>query len=67
MTRNVFASLTVATAVALAAIAGEPFDLSWNSIDGGGIMRSTSADGVFEVSGTIGQPDAGGMTGGNSS
>jgi len=42
--------------------AGPPdFDLSWHTIDGGGIMRSTSADGVFELSGTIGQPDAGRM------
>lgn len=43
--------------------AGPPdFDLSWYTIDGGGIMRSTSADGVFELSGTIGQPDAGRLT-----
>jgi len=43
--------------------AGAPdFDLSWHSIDGGGIMRSTG--GAFELSGTIGQPDAGAMSGG---
>lgn len=30
------------------------------SIDGGGVMQST--DGVFELSGTIGQPDAGAMS-----
>lgn len=39
------------------------FDLTWHTIDGGGGMFSTG--GSFEVSGTIGQPDAGRMTGGN--
>jgi hypothetical protein len=45
---------------------GGTFDLSWYTIDGGGVMRSTG--GGFELSGTIGQHDAGpgapGMTGG---
>ena len=40
---------------------GGGFDLSWNTIDGGG---GKSSGGVFELSGTIGQPDAGVMTGG---
>jgi len=39
-------------------------ELSRSTIDGGGIVRSTSADGVFEMSGTIGQPDAGLLSGG---
>lgn len=34
------------------------YDLSWNTIDGGG-GTSTSAGGVYTLSGTIGQPDAG--------
>ena len=39
------------------------YSLDWSTIDGGG---GTSTGGVFTVSGTIGQPDAGGpMTGGN--
>ena len=42
---------------------GTDFDLSRHSIDGGGVMRSTGGD--FELSGTIGQPDAGVMTGGD--
>lgn len=43
--------------------AGAPqFDLSWHTIDGGGVMRSTGGD--FELSGTIGQHDAGRMAGG---
>ena len=36
--------------------------LDWFSIDGGG---STSTGGVYSVSGTIGQPDAGTMSGGS--
>ena len=38
------------------------FDLSWYSIDGGG---GHSVGGTFELEGTIGQLDAGVMTGGN--
>ncbi len=34
------------------------YELSWFTIDGGGAMRSTG--GEYELSGTIGQPDAGG-------
>jgi hypothetical protein len=37
-------------------------DLSWRSIDGGG---GSSSAGPFELDGTIGQPDAGFMTGGS--
>lgn len=42
--------------------AAETFDLTWNTIDGGGVNGSTG--GVFELSGTIGQPDAGLLSGG---
>jgi hypothetical protein len=38
------------------------FDLSWHTIDGGG---GTSSGGGFELTGTIGQPDAGAIAGGN--
>ncbi len=38
------------------------YSLDWSSLDGGG---GTSTGGVFTVSGTIGQPDAGKMSGGN--
>ena len=51
----------VAALSALGASAQE-FDITRASIDGGGVMFSTS--GEFELSGTIGQPDAGQMTGG---
>jgi len=36
-------------------VAAQEFDLSWFTIDGGG---GTSTGGGFELSGTIGQPDA---------
>jgi hypothetical protein len=36
--------------------------ITWSTIDGGG---GASTGGVFTVSGTIGQPDAGRMSGGN--
>ena len=40
----------------------QPFAINWSTIDGGG---GTSTGGVYAVSGTIGQPDAGGrMTNG---
>jgi uncharacterized membrane protein len=38
------------------------YDLSWNSVDGGG---GTSNSSSYSLSGTIGQADAGAMTGGN--
>ena len=38
------------------------YSIDWSTIDGGG---GTSTGGVYSVSGTIGQPDAGAMSGGN--
>src|SRR5947209_1245364 len=38
------------------------YSIDWFTIDGGG---GTSTGGVYAVSGTIGQPDAGHMSGGN--
>ncbi len=49
------------TLLPLAAVSGGVFELSWYTIDGGG---GTSEGGQFTVSGTIGQHDAGVMTGG---
>jgi hypothetical protein len=40
---------------------GPILDLSWNTIDGGG---GISTGGALKLSGTIGQPDAGVMSGG---
>lgn len=59
MNRNRFASVVVCLAATI--VMGQEFDLSWHTIDGGGVMRSTGGD--FELSGTIGQPDAGSLTG----
>jgi len=38
------------------------YSIDWSTIDGGG---GTSTGGVYSVTGTIGQPDAGAMSGGN--
>jgi hypothetical protein len=51
--------LLLATAAAAQA---QNFTLNWSTLDGGG---GASTGGVFAVSGTIGQPDAGKMSGGN--
>ncbi|MSU58561.1 MAG: hypothetical protein EXS35_10345 [Pedosphaera sp.] len=40
----------------------QSYSIDWSTIDGGG---GTSTGGVYTVSGTIGQPDAGAMSGGN--
>jgi hypothetical protein len=45
-----------------AAQVGGPYDLSWSTIDGGGWTFSTG--GTYSLGGTIGQPDAGVMSGG---
>ena len=45
--------------------AAQPYTIDWHTVDGGG---GTSAGGTYELSGSIGQPDAGpgttGMSGG---
>jgi len=51
-----FFSTAVACAVA------EAFEMTRYTVDSGGVMHSTGAE--FELSGTIGQPDAGTLTGG---
>ena len=55
-------ALTLALAGSEPMLGGTDYDLSRNSIDGGGVMRSIGGD--FELSSTIGQPDAGVMSGG---
>jgi hypothetical protein len=46
------------------AASGQEFEITRSTVDGGGVMFSTG--GEFELSGTIGQPDAGTVTGGES-
>jgi len=41
---------------------GGGYDLSWNTVDGGGATFSTG--GGYALGGTVGQPDAGTLTGG---
>ncbi len=63
-------AIAVATLVIACCVATSPagsgkggFAVPWSTIDGGGAMHTIG--GVFELSGTIGQPDAGGpLTGG---
>lgn len=55
------AVLLLLTTVALAQT-GDGYDLSWWTVDGGGYTFSASADGVYTLGGTIGQPDAGVMS-----
>ena len=43
-------------------VRAQSFSIDWFTIDGGG---GTSTGGVYSVSGTIGQPDAGKMSSGN--
>lgn len=53
--------LVLLPTVALAQ-SGGGYDLSWNTVDGGGYTFSTG--GGYALGGTIGQPDAGVLTGG---
>ena len=59
-TRFFLGILTCCLSVAIAS--GQADELSWHTIDGGGAISTTGR--IWELSGTIGQPDAGSMTGG---
>src|SRR3977135_3203739 len=54
--------LLVVLSLAAPALRAQNYSIDWFTIDGGG---GTSTGGVYSVSGTIGQPDAGTMSGGN--
>jgi len=56
--------LTIITLTFLSTLGAwaQSYSIDWFTIDGGG---GTSTGGVYSVSGTIGQPDAGKMSGGN--
>ena len=53
---------TVTTACLFAPVVVAQFAIDWSTLDGGG---STSTGGAYALSGTIGQPDVGRLTGGN--
>src|SRR5262245_12842301 len=63
--RSIIRNFTFVALVTLTVAAfGQNYDLSWNTIDGGGATFSTG--GAYSLGGTIGQPDAGAaMTGGS--
>jgi len=48
--------------VAASSARAQTYAVDWFTVDGGG---GTSTSGVYSVSGTVGQPDAGHMSGGN--
>ncbi len=51
--------------ITAAVVIAQEIEMSRWTIDGGGVMRSTDLPGAdLELSGTIGQPDAGTMSGG---
>jgi hypothetical protein len=54
--------LIIATVGLAPALLLAQYNLDWWTVDGGG---GTSTGGAFSVTGTIGQPDAGRMSGGN--
>lgn len=56
------AGLFMAASVALAQSGGD-FDLSWWTVDGGGGTASSGES--YTLVGTVGQPDAGTLSGGN--
>ena len=58
---TILLALLVVVGVALAAVTAG-YNLDWWTSDGGG---GTSSGGSYNLSGTIGQPDAGVMTGGS--
>ena len=57
-----FALLLAAGVSISQAQSGGGYDLTWNSIDGGGAVFSVG--GTYSLGGTMGQPDAGTLSGG---
>jgi len=63
MKTNFVQSVTLAAALAFAAAAQSQMESTRSTIDGGGVMFSAAGD--LELCGTIGQPDAGVLSGGD--
>jgi hypothetical protein len=57
------AARSVLVLLAIAVSANAQFEIPWSTVDNGGAMRSTG--GAFQLSGTIGQADAGTLAGGS--
>lgn len=60
-TRTTLRMILPLTAISIGTVFAQDYDIDWYTIDGGGAMWSTG-DGL-ELGGTIGQPEAGVMTG----
>jgi hypothetical protein len=61
--KSLLVAFLAAVVISVASSASaQNYAIDWYTIDGGG---GTSTGGVYQVSGTIGQPDAGHMAGGN--
>jgi hypothetical protein len=56
------AAIVTALFATAASLCAQSFAIDWFTIDGGG---GTSTGGAYTLTGTIGQPDAGQMSGGN--
>jgi hypothetical protein len=52
--------ILIVAALVFASVASGDYQIIWSTIDGGG---GTSAGGQYKLTGTIGQPDAGAMSG----
>jgi len=61
-TKSLVCALAGALLFSLPAAVCAQYSLDWSTVDGGG---GTSTGGVYTVTGTIGQPDAGRISGGN--
>ncbi len=55
-------ALCITASLPAASQSGGGYDLSWNTIDGGG---GVSGGGAYTLGGAIGQPDAGVLSGGD--
>jgi hypothetical protein len=55
------AALFLSLLASIATLCAQSYSIDWSTIDGGG---GTSTGAVYSVTGTIGQPDAGTMSGG---
>src|ERR1051326_5211845 len=65
--QNLIFGLVLAVVILVVGFSGlrasaQSYSIDWSTIDGGG---GTSTGGVYSGSGTVGQPDAGKMSGGN--
>jgi len=60
--KRVFLLLCLIGVISLCSLSAQNYAIDWFTVDGGG---GTSTGGVYSLSGTIGQPDAGKMAGGN--